>query len=190
MEPLKIKVILGSTRPNRFNDKPGKWIFEEAKKLDGVEVELLDLLDYDLPMFNEPVSPSQIKDGNYGSDIVNNWAKKIGDADAYIIVTPEYNHGPSGVVKNAMDLVYAEWNNKVVGFVSYGSVGGARAIEQLRAAAIELQLACVRTSVHIPGSIIWGTGWNAEAEQAMKHSADTMLEQITRWGRAMKATRV
>lgn len=190
MDTLKIKVILGSTRPNRFNDKPGNWIFEEAKKLEGVEVELLDLRDFPLPMFDLPQSPKMIKDGNYGNDIVNVWANKIDEADAYIIVSPEYNHGPSAVIKNALDSVYHPWGNKVVGFVSYGSVGGARAVEQLRMNAIELQMAPVHTAVHIPASIIWGTGWNAEAEAAMKNSADTMLEQLTRWGRAMKAARV
>lgn len=190
METLKIKVILGSTRPNRFSEKPGAWIFDEVKKLEGVEAELLDLRDWNLPFFDQPQSPSGVKDGNYGNDIVNAWAKKIGEADAFVIVSPEYNHSTSAVLKNALDSVYAEWNNKVVGFVSYGSVGGGRAVEHLRMIATELQMAPVRTAVHVPGSIVWGAGWNAEAEAAMKHSADTMLEQVTRWGRAMKAARV
>lgn len=189
MELLKIKVILGSTRPNRFSEKPGAWIFEEVKKLEGVGAELLDLRDWPLPMFDQPQSPSMVKDGNYGNEQVTAWAQKIGEADAYVMVSPEYNHGTSGVLKNALDSVYAEWNNKAVGFVSYGSVGGARAVEQLRLIAIELQMAPVRSAVHIPGSIVWGSGWNADAETSMKDSADTMLGQLTHWGRALKSAR-
>lgn len=186
---LRIAVIIGSTRPNRFGDKPGQWIFSEVQKLEQVEAELLDLRDYELPMFEEPQSPSGVKDGNYGDERINAWAKKIAWADAFVIVSPEYNHGPSAVLKNALDSVYGEWNNKVVGFVSYGSVGGARAVEQLRTNAVELQMAPVRTAVHIPGSVVFGTGWNDEAEKAMQRSVDGMLEQVVRWGRAFKQMR-
>lgn len=189
MEQLNIKVILGSTRPNRFSDKPGTWIFDEVQKLESVRAELLDLRDWPLPMFDQPQSPSRVRDGDYGNEIVNRWARKVGEADAFIIVSPEYNHGPSAVIKNALDSVYAEWNDKVVGFVSYGSVGGARSVEQLRLNAIELQMAPVRSAVHIPGDYVWGTGWSDEAKEAMRHSADVMLEQLMRWGRAMKAAR-
>ncbi len=186
---LHIAVIIGSTRPNRFSEKPAQWIFNEVQKIDGVTAELLDLRDHPLPFFDQPESPSRVQDGNYGSDVVNKWAKKIAAADGFVIVSPEYNHGTSGVLKNALDSVYAEWNNKAVSFVSYGSVGGARAVEQLRLNAIELQMAPVRASVHIPGSIVWGSGWNAEAEESMKRSADTMLDQLVRWGHAMKTVR-
>ena len=151
---------------------------------------MLDLRDWPLPMFDQPMSPSMVKDGNYNNDQVNAWAKKIAEADAFVIVSPEYNHGTSAVLKNALDSVYHEWNNKVVGFVSYGSVGGARAVEQLRLNAVELQMAPVRTAVHIPGSVVFGSGWNDDAAASMKNSADTMLEQVVRWGRAMKAARV
>jgi NAD(P)H-dependent FMN reductase len=187
--PLRIAVIIGSTRPNRFSEQPGHWIFKEVQKLEGVEAELLDLRDHPLPMFDQPQSPSGVHDGNYGNTVVNEWAKKIGWADAFVIVSPEYNHGTSGVLKNALDSVYAEWNNKAVGFVSYGSVGGARAVEQLRLIAIELQMAPVRTAVHIPGSVVWGSGWNDEAEASSQKSADTMLDQLVHWGRAMKTMR-
>ncbi len=187
--PLRIATIIGSTRPNRFSEHPGQWIFSEVQKLDGVEAEFLDLRDHPLPFFDQPQSPSGVHDGNYGNDAVNAWAKKIAAADAFVIVSPEYNHGPSGVLKNALDSVYAEWNNKAVGFVSYGSVGGARAVEQLRLVAIELQMAPVRTAVHIPGSIVWGSGWNDEAAQAMKKNADAMLHQVVTWGRALKGVR-
>src|SRR5579872_3399556 len=131
---LKIQVIIGSTRQGRFSEKPAQWIFEEAKKKTGLEVELLDLRDYPMPFFNEPMSPSRVE-GKYPNEAVQKWAKKIAEADGYIIVSPEYNHGYPAVLKNAMDSIYKEWNNKSVGFVSYGSVGGGRAVEQLRLVA-------------------------------------------------------
>ena len=122
---LRISIIIGSTRPNRFSEKPAQWLFEEAKKFPGIEVELLDLRDYPMPFYDQPRSPSGVTDGQYGNDIANKWAAKIGAADAFIIIGPEYNHGYSAVLKNAFDFIYREWNNKPVGFVSYGSVGGA-----------------------------------------------------------------
>jgi NAD(P)H-dependent FMN reductase len=194
MNKLNIKVILGSTRPGRFGEKPAKWIFEEAQKLEDVDVELLDLRDFPMPFFDSATSPSQITDGNYGHDIVNAWAKKIAEADAFIIVTPEYNRGPSAVLKNAIDWIYYEWNKKTVGYVSYGSASGARAIEHLRTSAIEQQMAPVRTAVHIPGTthfpILLGKAeWNADTEAGLKHQADAMLGQLVWWGRALKAAR-
>src|SRR5204863_325199 len=147
---------VGSTRKERFGERPAKWIFEEAKKRaeasDGaIDVELLDLRDYPLPFFDEPASPSSIKEP-YTNPEVAKWTAKIADGDAFIVVTPEYNHGYPAVLKNAMDYVYKEWNKKVMGFVAYGSVGGSRSVEQLRAVAIELQMAPLPKAIHIPGS--------------------------------------
>lgn len=189
---LKIKIILGSTRPSRFSDKPGAWIFEEAKKKDGVEAELLDLRDYPLPFYNEPTSPAAVKDGAYPNDIAKKWAAKIGEADGFIIVTPEYNHGTSGVLKNALDYIYAEWNDKPVGFVAYGGVGGARAVEQLRGVVIELQMAPIRSAVHIPQH------WNLLDEKGnlkdgaldpFKRAAGALLDQLAWWAAALKTAR-
>lgn len=189
---LKIKIILGSTRPNRFSDKPGRWVYEEAKKKDSVEAELLDLRDYPLPFFDEPMSPSMIKDGAYSNEIARKWAAKIREADAFIIVTPEYNHSTSGVLKNAMDYIYAEWNNKPVGFVAYGGVGGARAVEHLRGVAVELQMAPIRNTVHIPQH------WNlldengelkAGALGPFQGSAAALLNQLLWWAEALKIAR-
>ncbi len=117
MEKIKIQIILGSTRPKRFSEKPGKWIFEELTKREGVEAELLDLRDYPLPFFNEPVSPTRLN-GQYSSDVATKWVNKIAEADGYILVTPEYNHGYPAVLKNALDYPYNEWNNKSVAFVA------------------------------------------------------------------------
>lgn len=193
MDSLKIAVIIGSTRPARFGDKPAKWIAAEAKKLEGVEVELLDLVEYPMPFFEEPMGPSQLNK-KYSNDVVKKWSAKIDAADAFIMVTPEYNHSTSGVLKNALDHLYPEWNNKPVGFVSYGGVGGARAIEHLRQIVIELQMAPISNSVNIPGTIIFPivsgkAQWNADTEAHLKANGDKMLTQLMWWAKALKAAR-
>jgi len=149
---VKLQVIIGSTRQNRFSEKPAHYIFDELKKLEDVEAELVDLRDWPLPFYDEPISPSANK-GNYVNELGKKWAAKIGEADGYIMITPEYNHGYSAVLKNAIDWVFHEWKNKPIGFVSYGNMGGARAIEQLRQVVIELQMVPIRNSIHIPGEV-------------------------------------
>jgi NAD(P)H-dependent FMN reductase len=146
--PLKIQVILGSTRQSRFGDKPAHYILDELSKRPDVQAELVDLRDWPLPFFDHPVSPIRAKITEPA--IVPRWAAKVGEADGFVMVTPEYNHGYSAVLKNALDWVYSEWTKKPVGFVGYGSQGGARAIEQLRQVVIELDMVPVREAVHIP----------------------------------------
>ena len=149
---MKIQIIIGSTRPGRFSEKPAGYIYDELKKKDGVEVELIDLRDWPLPFYDEPLSPASNK-GRYTNGLGRKWADKIGEADGYIMVTPEYNHGYSAVLKNAIDWVFPEWKEKPVGFVGYGNVGGARAIEQLRQVAVELHMVPLRNAIHIPGEV-------------------------------------
>lgn len=189
---LNIKIIAGSTREGRFSDKAAMWIAEEIKKQEGVAAEVLDLRDYDMPFFNEAVSPSY-KQEPYKNEAVARFTKKIAEGDAFVIVTPEYNHGTSGVLKNALDWVYQEWNNKPVAFVSYGSVGGARAIEQLRLVAIELQMAPIRNAVHIPGEQYFPVAFGkAEAKDlfaSQSEKAQAMASQLIWWTRALKAAR-
>jgi NAD(P)H-dependent FMN reductase len=188
---LKIQVILGSTRKGRFSDKPGKWILEEAQKKEGVEAELVDLRDYPLPFFDEPMGPAGLQ-GKYSSDIAVQWAKKVAEADAYIIAAPEYNHGYPAVLKNALDYAYNEWNNKPVGFVSWGGVAGARVVEQLREVAIELQMAPIRNAVHIPSfwTLLDEKGNLKEgALDQMKDSSNKMLDQLIWWAKALKNAR-
>jgi NAD(P)H-dependent FMN reductase len=146
---LSVKVILGTTREGRFGDKPAHWILGEAAQRDAVEAELLDLREFPLPFFDRPTAPSR-EGGKYAHPVVTRWADKIAEADAYIVVTPEYNHGYSAVLKNAFDHLFPEWARKPIGFVSYGSVGGARAIEQLRLVAVELQMWPIRHAIHVP----------------------------------------
>ena len=190
-EVLRVKIILGSTRPNRFSEQAGKWILEEAGKIAGISAEVLDLRDYAMPFFNEPVSPSY-KQEPYKNEAVARFTSKIAEGDAFIIVTPEYNRGTSGVLKNAMDWVYQEWNNKPMGFVAYGSVGGARAVEQLRTVAVELQMAPVRNAVHIPAHwvLLDEKGvLKAGALDSYQMAAEGLLTQLVWWANALKAAR-
>jgi NAD(P)H-dependent FMN reductase len=149
---MKIQVILGSTRQNRFGDKPAHWIYGELQKIEGIDAELLDLRDYPLPFFDEPITPI-MSAGKYSNKDVQKWADKIKEADAFIIVTPEYNHGYPAVLKNSLDSIFQEWNKKPVGFIGYGNAGGARAIEQLRQVVIELQMVPIRNAIHIPAEV-------------------------------------
>ena len=183
---IKIGIILGSTRPGRNGEQVAKWVYDVASRRDDAEFELVDLLDYPLPHLDEPLPPSF---GNYQNEHTKQWASKIASFDGFVIVTPEYNHGTSGVLKNAIDYLYAEWNNKAVGFVSYGAVGGARAAEHLRLVAGELQMADVRQQVALSlltefenFSVFKPAEYNAAA-------LNTMLDQIVAWSTALAPLR-
>jgi NAD(P)H-dependent FMN reductase len=145
-----ISVIVGSTREGRFSEKPAKWILQHLKKRERVDARLLDLRDFPMPFFNQPATPAMPGRPPYKNEVVQRWTAAIAWSDGFVFVTPEYNYGPSAVLKNAIDWVYPEWNRKAAGFVSYGSAMGARSVQQLRETMIELQLAPIRTSVHIP----------------------------------------
>ncbi len=146
---LNVKVIVGSTRPGRFSEKVLPWVEESLKGRSDISYEVMDLRDHPLPLYDQPISPASVEGGAYAHEEVRAFAQKIREADAYLIIAPEYNHGYSAVLKNALDSVYVEWNKKAVGFVSYGSVGGGRVVEQLRQVAVELQMAPIRSAVHI-----------------------------------------
>jgi NAD(P)H-dependent FMN reductase len=139
-----IGVILGSTRPGRRGEQVAAWVVDQAATHSDASFELIDLLDYPLPHLDEPLPPSM---GQYQNGHTRAWSSIIGRFDGYVFVTPEYNHSTSGVLKNAIDFLYAEWNNKAMGVVSYGATGGTRAAEHLRLIAGELQMADVRTNV-------------------------------------------
>ncbi|MDP3958423.1 MAG: NAD(P)H-dependent oxidoreductase [bacterium] len=190
MDKLKIKIIMGSTRPDRFSEHPARWIAGLAEAKREFDVELLDLRDYPMPFYDEPVSPTYRK-GPPHDDMAKQWAEKIKEADGFIVVSPEYNHGYPAVLKNAFDQVYFEWNQKPVAFVSYGSTGGARAVEQLRGMAVELQMAPVRNAVHIfaPWDLVADGALKAGALDPYAHSAESMLVQLLWWTRALKTAR-
>lgn len=187
-----IKIILGSTREGRYSDVVGKWVLEQLQSQPDVSAEIVDLKEYDMPFFNEPASPLY-KSEPYKHEAVARFTGKIAEGDAFIVVAPEYNHGPTAVLKNAMDWVYQEWNNKPIAFVGYGSVGGARAIEQLRLVAIELQMAPVRNAVHIPGElyfpVYFGKGDKDAMFEHMEKQSSAMIEQLLWWSKALKQAR-
>jgi NAD(P)H-dependent FMN reductase len=187
-----ISVIVGSTRQGRFSEKPARWIFQRLKNLTGIEARLLDLGDFPMPFFDQPIPPAMPGRPPYEHEVVKRWTAEIARSDGFIFVTPEYNYGPSAVLKNALDWVYPEWNRKAAAFVSYGSAGGARSVQQLRETAIELQLAPIRWSVHIPVATLWAhfQGGDVDAGLAeLEAPAKTMIDDLLWWTGALKAAR-
>ncbi|MFN0277856.1 MAG: NADPH-dependent FMN reductase [Pyrinomonadaceae bacterium] len=183
---IKIGIILGSTRPGRNGEAVAKWVHEVAARRTDAEFELVDIKDFDLPLLDEPVPPSM---GQYSKEHTKKWAAKIDSFDAYVFVTPEYNHGTSGALKNAIDFLYKEWNNKSAGFVGYGSMLGARAVENLRLVMGELQIADVRAQV---GLSLFTDFENFSVFKPADHhekSVNAMIDQIVAWGAALKTLR-
>jgi NAD(P)H-dependent FMN reductase len=185
-EPLKILVILGSVREGRMAEPVGRWVCEQAAARDALACELVDLKAWDLPFYPFADAPAK---GNYRDPLQRRWADKVAGADGYVLIAPEYNHGPPAVLKNALDFVYAEWNRKPVTFVGYGGNGGARSIEQLTAAARELQMAPLEASVHIMG--VWGKvkdGVFAGDDKDLRWIAH-LFDELAWWGNALRAGR-
>ena len=182
----RIGIILGSTRPNRNGEQVARWVLEVASRREDAEFELVDLRDYPLPHLDEPMPPSL---GQYQNEHTKQWADTIASFDGFVIVTPEYNHGTSGVLKNALDFLYAEWNNKAVGFVSYGAVGGARAVEHLRLVAGELQMADVRQQVALSLITEFENYSAFNPGDYNLPALNTMLDQIVAWSNALAPLR-
>jgi NAD(P)H-dependent FMN reductase len=182
----RIGIILGSTRPNRNGEQVARWVYDIASRRSDAEFELVDLRDYPLPHLDEPLPPSM---GQYQNDHTRRWADKIASFDGFVIVTPEYNHSTSGVLKNAIDYLYAEWNNKAVGFVSYGSVGGARAAEHLRLVAGELQMADVRQQVALSLLTEFENFSVFRPGDYNRAALDTLLDQVIAWSVALAPLR-
>jgi NAD(P)H-dependent FMN reductase len=184
--PLNTLIILGSVRENRTALPVGRWVLEQAASRPDLACELVDLKDWNLPFYAFAKPPAA---GNYTDPLQLKWAEKIASADGYILIAPEYNHGPPAVLKNALDFVYAEWNRKPCTFVGYGGNGGARSIEQLTAIARELQMAPLEASVHIMGA--WGKiseGLFTGDERDVKW-LNHLFDELAWWGRALKAAR-
>lgn len=185
----RIGIVIGSTREGRFGEKPAQWIHGIAKQRTDLDFELIDLRDHPLPFFNEamPLAYAPAK-----NEAARKWADKIATLDGLIVVTPEYNHGPSAVLKNALDYANKEFNRKPIGFVGYGGVGAARAVEQLRLVAVELQMAPVRNAAHI-GMVeflgIWQQGKSFDDFPHLAQAANGMLDDIAWWAKVLKTAR-
>ncbi|WP_127504006.1 NADPH-dependent FMN reductase [Actinoplanes solisilvae] len=183
----KIGIILGSTRPGRNGEAVAKWVLDRAAQRDDAEFDLIDLLDYQLPHLDEPIPPSV---GQYLNDHTRAWSERIAGYDGYIFVTPEYNHSTSGALKNAIDFLYGEWNNKAAGFVSYGAQGGTRAVEHLRLVMGELQVADVRTQVSFGLYADFVDYTTFQPGEQHEPVLNTLLDQLIAWSKALRTVRV
>jgi NAD(P)H-dependent FMN reductase len=181
--------VIGSTREGRFGEKPAHWIHEIAKQRTDLAFELIDLRDHPLPFFNEPMSPRL---GPVDNEAARLWAGKLATLDGLIMVTPEYNHGPGAVLKNALDYAYTEFVRKPIGFVGYGGAGAARAVEQLRLIAIALQTAPVGHAVHV-GMVeslgIMQQGKTFEDFPHLAQAANRLLDDMSWWAKTLKPAR-
>ncbi|KQI70669.1 FMN reductase [Loktanella sp. 5RATIMAR09] len=188
----KIALIIGSTRQTRFADKPAAWMLKQAQARDDMEVELVDLRDFDLPLFDEAASNLWMPSSD---DRAVKWQDEIGEFDGYIFVVAEYNRSITGALKNALDQAYKEWNRKPMAAIGYGALGAARAVEHLRTIAVELQMVPTRNAVHIGGSDFFAVhplGANAEIDTIADHlsaSVDATLGDVVWWANATKAAR-
>lgn len=183
---VKIGIVVGSTRPGRNGAAVANWIYDIAKKRDDAEFEMIDIADFNLPLLDEPY-PAAMR--QYTKEHTKAWAAKVAEFDGYIFVTPEYNHSTSGALKNAIDYLNAEWNNKAVGFVSYGSAYGVRAVEHLRHIAGELQMADVRNQVMLSLFTDFVNMSEFKPEQIRVDSVPPMLDQVVSWSKALKTIR-
>ena len=183
---LKIAIIVGSTRPGRRAESVARWVLQHAQKRGDAVFELVDIADFDLPLYDEPMPPSLHQ---YQHEHTKRWAAAIDGYDGFIFITPEYNHSMPAALKNAIDLVYREWNNKAAGFVSYGSTGGVRAVEHLRGVMAELHIADVRA--HVSLSLYTDFENFAAFKPAELHFAQltTLFDQVVAWSAAMKTLR-
>ncbi|WP_232668215.1 NADPH-dependent FMN reductase [Pseudonocardia sp. TRM90224] len=184
---IDVAIVLGSTRPGRNGEAVAGWVHDLAVKRDDARFEVVDLAEYVLPHLDEPMPPIL---GQYTKPHTRRWAAKIDSFDAYVFVTPEYNHSAPGALKNAIDFLYAEWTNKAVGFVGYGSAGGVRAIEQLRAVLSCLQVAHVSAQVEL--SLYTDFENFTAPNPAARHedTLTTLFDQVVAWGTALKALRI
>lgn len=187
--PPRIGILLGSTRAGRFSERPAQWLVDLGSRRADLCFEIVDLRLFPLPFFDEPLSP--IRAPATGEQ-AQRWARKLAELDGLVIVTPEYNHGPAAVLKNALDYAYQEFNRKPVAFVGYGGVGAARAIEQLRLVAVELQMAPLRHAVHLGMVEFFGMVRDGKSFDDFPHLATTaniMLDDLAWWTHALRAAR-
>ena len=189
MDLPNIAIIMSTTRAARFGDIPALWILGLAEARGDMNIELLDLRDYPMPFFDETASNAWVPSTN---EVAQGWQRKVAEFDGYIFVTAEYNRGIPAVLKNALDYAYPEWNRTPAACLGYGSVGGARAVEQLRLNLIELQMAPTRNGVHIQGVDFFEALQNRKPLSDIpfiEQNAVTMLDELHWWTLALRAAR-
>lgn len=182
----KIGIILGSTRPGRNGEAVAKWVYDIAKKRDDAHFELVDIKDYNLPLYDEPY-PAMMH--QYTKDHTKKWSEKINEFDGFVFVTAEYDHSIPGALKNAIDFLYTEWNNKAYGIVSYGSAGGARSAEHLRQVAAELQMADVRAQVMLSLFTDFENMSVFKPDPRHENEVNVVFDQVIAWSGALKTLR-
>lgn len=187
---MKLGIILGSIREIRRGERVAKWLIPLLEQYKDYEVELLDLNDFELPFFNESNSPEGL-DGAYSNEVAKLWSSKIAEKDAFIVITPEYNHGTSAVLKNAFDWLYSEWSKKPVTFISYapGAAGGIRGVEQLRLNVIELQMAPMREAIHIANILDTLDEDGNILKGHLNERLAKLMEELDWWAKALKSAR-
>jgi|SRR5882724_2184758 len=183
---IRIAIIIGSTRPGRKGETVAKWVYEIARKRIDAEFELVDIKDFNLPLLDEAMSPIM---GQYTHQHTKDWSAKIASFDGYVFVTPEYNHGTSGALKNAIDFLYHEWVNKAAAFVGYGGAYGIRAVESLRLVMGELQVADVKAQVGLSLFTDFEDFTVFKPAPQNEKSVNIMLDQVIAWGGALKSLR-
>ena len=183
---LSIGIIIGSTRPGRKAEAVARWAYEIARTRSEAQFELVDIKDFHLPLLDEPLPPVL---GQYSHEHSRRWSAKIASFDAFVFVTPEYNHATSGALKNAIDFLYSEWVNKSAGFIGYGGTSGARAVENLRLIMAELQVATVRAQVGLSLFTDFENFTTFKPATIHETALSTLLDQVIAWGRAMKSLR-
>lgn len=183
---LRVGIIVGSTRPGRKAAAVAKWVHEILKSRKDAEFEIVDIEDYKLPLLDEPVPPLMRQ---YSKAHTKTWSAKIDSFDAYIFVTPEYNHATSAVLKNAIDFLFHEWNNKAAGFVGYGGAGGVRAVENLRLVMGEIKVADVRAQVTLSLYTDFESFTTLKPHEHHVKAVHSMADEVIAWGGALKALR-
>lgn len=185
-EPLKIGIIVGSVREGRISLPIARWVKAQIDLRDEFAAHLLDLAEWQLPLFAEPNPPAT---GRYTGEKQRSWAATIGPLDGYILVAPEYNHGMSGALKNALDTVYAEWGRKPVAFVAHGGMGGARSVEQLREVTAAMEMAPLSGALHLQGAHKLREGDRFNAGDDENRRLGRLFDELDWWGRALRTAR-
>jgi NAD(P)H-dependent FMN reductase len=189
MSKPRIGIVISTTREGRFGDKPAAWVRDIAAARGDLAVEIVDLRDYPMPLFQEAASPAYVPPKD---EAARRWGQKVAELDGFIFVTAEYNRGPPAALKNALDYAYKEFNRKPAAFVGYGGVGGARAVEHLRLICIELQMAPTRSGVHIGGADFIGMYMQGKTFADMPHldpTAIAMLDELAWWTNVLRHAR-
>jgi NAD(P)H-dependent FMN reductase len=184
---LKIAIVIGSTRPGRKAGDVARWVHEIAARRGDADYEIVDIRDFDLPLLDEAYPPSM---GQYAQPHTKKWAAQIAGFDGFVFVTPEYNHSTSGALKNAIDFLFREWNNKAAGFVGYGSTGGTRAVEHLRGMMGEIKVADVRAQVALSMFTDFENFTTFKPQPSQEAAVEAMLNDLIPWGRALQAMRL